>query len=111
MVSVPYGVMLNSSPAAATASQVFSPYQAGTLISYAVFCLKKKRQIIACTPENEIRQILACTPEARVVSRNVMNGKASASRPPPAASSGASLAITARDFGPTTAMVDHCSVT
>ena len=33
MVSVPYGVMLNSAPAAATASHVVSPYQAGTLIS------------------------------------------------------------------------------
>ena len=58
-----------------------------------------------------MRQIRACTPEANVVSRNVMNGKASVSRPPFPASCGATFAITARDFGPTTAIVVHCSVT
>src|SRR3954447_5057762 len=87
--------MLNSSPASATDSQTCSPYQAGTLISKA------------SSPEKEIRATLAGMPEASVVSRKAMNGKASleTSRP------GTSLATTARDFGPTTAMVDHCSVT
>ena len=42
-----------------------------------------------------------------MVSRKVMNGKASLVT----SSSGATLAITARDLGPTTAMVVHCSVT
>ena len=54
-----------------------------------------------------MRQTRAGIPEASVVSRNAMNGNASllTSR------SGATLAMTARDFGPTTATVVHCSVT
>jgi hypothetical protein len=42
-----------------------------------------------------------------VVSRKAMKGNASADR----STSGASWATTWRDRGPTTAIVDHCSVT
>ena len=71
------------------------PYQPETLISKA------------SSPEKEIRQIRAGMPDASVVSRNVMNGNASLAT----SSSGATLATTSRDRGPTTATVVHCSVT
>jgi hypothetical protein len=54
-----------------------------------------------------MRPIRAGTPHASVVSWKVMNPNASllTSR------SGAILAMTSLDRGPTTATVDHCSVT
>src|SRR5690625_2783004 len=87
--------MLNSAPASATASHTARPYQESTAISQA------------SSPEKEIRLALAGMPEARVMSRNSMNLKPSAEK----SSSGASLLMTSRDLGPTTAMVAYCSVT
>ena len=55
MVSVPYGVMLNSAPASKMSSQTCWPYQPETLTSKA------------SSPENEMRQTRAGMPEARVV--------------------------------------------
>ena len=94
IASVPYGVMPNGTPAAITASHAASPHQFGTLTSKA------------SSPEKLTRTIRAGMP-AMSASRIAMKGKLSLST----ASSGASVAITSRDFGPTTAIVTHCSVT
>ncbi len=94
MVSVPYGVMPYSAPAASTASQTARPYQLGTLSSYA------------SSPEKLIRATRAGTPPTSA-SRQVMNGNAALST----SSAGATAPTTARDSGPTTATVAQCSVT
>ena len=94
MVSVPYGVMSRSAPAASSASHSASPSQPLTLTSKA------------SSPEKLIRQTRARSP-ATAPSRQVMNGNASLST----ASSGATRASTSRERGPTRATVAHCSVT
>ena len=78
-----------------TASQTAGPWGVATLSSKA------------SSPENEMRNTRPSTP-AMTASRQVMNGKASLRD---VEVRGTRAATTSRERGPTTATVDHCSVT
>ena len=94
IVSVPYGVMANFSPAAITASHTCRASLAQTLISYA------------SSPEKLIRITRAGTPAA-VPSRAAMKGNASGEKSIPSHTDSTTLQLS----GPTTAAVAQWSVT